>query len=431
MNITELIDNEYKPYAVYTVEHRAIPNLMDGLKPVQRFLVYAVNKAGSGQHKNADIAGRIAGYGYAHGEVSAQDALAKLAANWNNQIPLFNQHGSFGSRYVQKAAAARYIYVSKNDAITHHFDEKNSVEAEDPDIKSPAFYLPRIPWVLVNGIQGIAVGYASLILPRDVVWVKKAIIAILEHRPCPFIPVYDLGSGSCWFDPAANRYVFEGVIESVKKYRGQTKVVIRDIPWGYDREKYNDVLDKLELDDKILDFYDESGKDGFKCTVTLSEAQAKAFEKDQFGYLKLRKTFTENLTTITHDGKIKCFANTEELIREWVKVRLYYYDIEKQRMLAEIQSEIRLGGSLIVFMADVITGKFKPWELKSKQALEIELKTRYGVDSDGASMLSSIPVYKFTSAELKKVSDKHTADIGRKTKLEQTTPQTMMKENLK
>lgn len=113
--LKSIIDNEALAYAMYTVENRAIPNMIDGLKPVQRFVVARALELGKGNrdkfHKLASIAGGVADLGYHHGEGSAQDAGALMANTWNNNYPILDGQGNFGSRLVQEAAASRYIFA--------------------------------------------------------------------------------------------------------------------------------------------------------------------------------------------------------------------------------------------------------------------------------------------------------------------------------
>lgn len=404
MKTSTLINTEYKEYAKHTVEHRAIPNLMDGLKPVHRFLVYAVNRAGAGMHKNADIAGRVSGYGYEHGETSAQDALALMAANWNNQIPIFNQHGTFGSRLVQKPAAARYIFVSKKQELKEWFKEENAVFGDDPDILCPKFYLPPVPWVLVNGSHGIAVGFATLILPRTMDSIKKAIRAILDGKKVPF---FETSShlGGCVYGDSENpkRFIFEGTIDSIKKSYSTWKVKVSDLPYGYDRSKYFKKLQELQDAGKIEGFEDNSGKSAFAFTVIMNDAQKKQFDADMFGYLKLRKIVVENLTVIDHEGKIRVFESVEELLRAWVSARLDFYEKEKTQELAIIDDEIAEKKAMCMFIERVNQGTIKLEEIESKSHLIMTIENHLGVSKAVADKMSQIPTYKFTVHEIEKL----------------------------
>ena len=434
MNVSDIINSVYRGYALYTIEHRAIPNLMDGLKPVQRLLVYAMNRAGQGKHKNSDIAGRLAGYGYAHGETSAQDALALLAADWNNQVPVFNQHGTFGSRYNQKAAAARYIYVSKRDDLKSHFSEDNAVPSPDPDIDAPLYYLPQVPWVLLNGIQGIAVGFATLILPRELKSIKDAIVRILDGKPVGSIPVASFtGRGECWQDSDnPKKFYFEGLLASEKTYRGRTTVNVIDLPYRVTRSVYFKSLETLVESGKIENFQESSGKDGFCFNITMDKEQSVEYKKDPIGYLKLRKSYVENITVVDHEGNLKVFESPIDLINYWVQVRLEFYGVEKSRDLARMSVEFQELTAVEHFLVSVVTGKMEPWTYKSRKLLEMELKSIYtNVHDETIQKLASMSAYKFTVEEIDKVVSKSKELVVSIAALKKKSPQTIMKENLK
>lgn len=432
MQVSELIDNEYRSYAMYTIGNRAIPSLMDGLKPVQRMLVHALNKAGSGEHKTADIAGRISGYGYAHGETSAQDALSLLAAPWNNQKPLINGHGNFGSRMVPSPAAARYTFVSKNKTYEDYFSESRCVANRDPDVSAPEFYLPPLPWVLVNGIRGIAVGFACLIFPYDIDDVKKSVIDAIDGKRNRR-PALAPNVGECYGDPDNyKRVTFLGKIESAKKYRGKLTVIVSDLPWSMDRKKYHDILVKLTEVGKIDDFSDNSGKGKFNFIITMSGDQIKAYEKSPIDYLKLSVTMHENLTTIDHEGNLAVFDWPEELIKAWVDARLKFYEIELVEMIEDADLTLRRLGATERMVSDVITGKFKPSDFKSKALLETAIAAHY--DKEGklgiTSKLGAMPAYAFTEAEHKKLLAEISQQAETLTKYQKMTGASLMKQRL-
>ena len=150
--ISKVAANEWKSFAMYTVESRAIPNMIDGLKPVQRFYLYSslVNSKKDFKKVSA-VSGIISDYGYNHGESSAAGAGQLMAATWNNNICLIEGRGSFGTRLVQEAGAARYVYSRVHDNFSKYVKDIDlSPIHEDPEHEPPAFYLPIIPMVLVN-----------------------------------------------------------------------------------------------------------------------------------------------------------------------------------------------------------------------------------------------------------------------------------------
>jgi len=165
--ISKVAANEWKSFAMYTVESRAIPNMIDGLKPVQRFYLYSSILNSKKEFKKVSaVSGIISDYGYNHGESSAAGAGQLMAATWNNNICLIEGRGSFGTRLVQEAGAARYVYTRLSDNFNKYMKDIDlSPVHEDPEHEPPAFYLPIIPMVLVNGTKGIATGFVAIAFP--------------------------------------------------------------------------------------------------------------------------------------------------------------------------------------------------------------------------------------------------------------------------
>lgn len=182
--LTNIIDTEFREFSMYTIENRAIPSAVDGFKPTQRKLVYAmITEYRGNKIKVAELGGGLAKLNYHHGEGSAQGAAVGLASDWNNNAPVFTGHGNFGSRLVPEAAAPRYIFASLSENFKKYFvDTEVAPKSNDPENPEPAHYLPIIPWVLVNGISGIAVGFKTEILPRSIKYLTSATLDLIFHR---------------------------------------------------------------------------------------------------------------------------------------------------------------------------------------------------------------------------------------------------------
>ena len=176
MNISELIDGKYKDYSKYVLYSRAIPHMIDGLKPSQRKILFtALKTAKNSRIKTASLSGNtISSANYHHGDASLNEAITKMVQVHSNNIPLLVGEGSFGSRLVPDAAAPRYTFVKMSANYDKYFaDTMVADKSADPEDPEPEFYLPIIPWVLVNGIKGIAVGFATEIQPRNPKQISK------------------------------------------------------------------------------------------------------------------------------------------------------------------------------------------------------------------------------------------------------------------
>lgn len=321
--ISEVAANEWKSFAMYTVESRAIPNMIDGLKPVQRFYLYSSLLNSKRDFKKVSaVAGIISDYGYNHGEASAASSGQLMAATWNNNICLVEGRGSFGTRLVQEAGAPRYVYTRVHENFNKYIkDLELSPSHEDPEHEPPAFYLPVIPLVLVNGTKGIATGFATNILPRDPDSLYRACREYLMYGNISNkLPVkFPEFSGTVEYNAEENRYYCNGLYERKSK----TVLLITEVPYGFDRESYVKVLDDLEEADEIVGYEDLCDKTGFKFEVKLKQNTSANWSDEKIvKQFKLSKPLTENLTVIDHDGKLREYEDERKLVIDFCKYRL-------------------------------------------------------------------------------------------------------------
>jgi len=321
--ISKVAKNEWLDFAMYTVESRAIPNMIDGLKPVQRFYLYSSLLNSKRDFKKVSaVAGIISDYGYNHGETSAAGAGQLMAASWNNNVCLVEGRGSFGTRLVQQAGAARYVYtrVHKNFE-TYIKDIQLSPVHDDPEHEPPSFYLPVLPLVLANGAKGIATGFATSILPRSTKHLAKAVKEYLAKgsiaRKLPI--TFPDFSGSVVYNKEEDKYQVIGTFERKSK----TVMIITEVPYGYDREGYIKVLDALEDNNDIVSYEETCDKTGFRFEIKLKLASANAWTDERIiRKFKLSKPLTENLTVIDQNGKLREYKDERDLIKDFTDYRL-------------------------------------------------------------------------------------------------------------
>lgn len=321
--ISEVAKNEWKSFAMYTVESRAIPNMIDGLKPVQRFYLYSSLLNSKKDFKKVSaVAGIISDYGYNHGEASAAGSGQLMAATWNNNICLVEGRGSFGTRLVQEAGAPRYVYTRVHDNFSKYIkDMELSPTHVDPEHEPPAFYLPVIPLVLANGTKGIATGFATNILPRDPDSLSRACREFLTYgNISKKLPVmFPEFKGTVEYNEEENRYYCNGLYEKKSK----TVLTITEVPYGFDRESYVKVLDDLEENGDIVSYDDLCDKTGFKFEVKLKQNTSANWNDTKIvKQFKLSKPFVENLTVIDYDGKLREYEDERKLVIDFCKYRL-------------------------------------------------------------------------------------------------------------
>ena len=428
--ITESIDGGYKDFAMYVLESRAIPSVIDGLKPVTRKLLYAmITDYASKRVKVADLGG-ISKFNFHHGETSAIDAAIGMAQKWNNTAPLFEQHGNFGSRLVPAAAGPRYIHASLSDNFKKFFaDTEVAPSAFDPENPEPAFYLPIIPWVLINGIGGIAVGFKTEILPRalaDVVNATKAYLKapdrFLEANEL-ILPTFPMFKGKTTVK-GVNQWVTQGIV----KFVGKNVYEISELPVGYDRESYVILLNELIDKDLIKDYDDECSKLGFGFRVKVTGAQKEVIDKDPIKFFKLEKTHTEILTTMGTDGKLKIFHSVAELIGYFCDYRLTKFGDKIEHDRAKLRHEMLVMTDKQKFIQLVLDGKVD-FKTTTKSGLLEFIEVNVTPKEHGKRFIN-IPLYEITKdawEELFKLIESSKAKL---VELESLTPEKLFASRL-
>lgn len=321
--ISQVAANEWLDFAMYTVEARAIPSMIDGMKPVQRFYVYSsIQNSKTDFKKVSAVSGVVSDYGYNHGEGSAAGAGQLMASEWANNICLVEGRGSFGTRLIQAAAAPRYTYTRLHENFTKYIKDVDLAPKHvDPEHEPPAFYIPVIPLVLANGVKGIATGFATNILPRDPGDIVRACLEYIEtgnidKKVRVKFPHFD---GITIFDPEQNRHVCLGRFKKISK----TVLLITEVPYGFDREGYVKVLDKLEESGHIVDYDDLCDKNGFRFEVKLKQATSAQWNDEKIANVfKLSKPYSENLTVIDYNGKLREYNDERDLIRDFCDYRV-------------------------------------------------------------------------------------------------------------
>lgn len=368
--ISAVAKNEWLSFAKYTVEARAIPNMIDGMKPVQRFYLYSsiVNSKRDFKKVSA-VSGIISDYGYNHGESSAAGAGQLMAAEWNNNICLVEGRGSFGTRLIQEAGAPRYVYTRLHENFDRYIKDIDlSPKHEDPEHEPPAFYLPTIPLVLANGTKGIATGFATNILPRcpkDLLKKCEDYVTFGKITRNPKIKFPDFTGKVLADHESPNKWIAYGSYEKTSK----TVMQITEVPYGFDRESYVKVLDKLEEDGDIVGYDDLCDKNGFRFEVKLKQVtSAKWNDAKIISKFKLSKSFVENLTVIDFDGKLREYDDPRQLIADFCEYRLGVLSQRIDLKKSELEELNRWLNIKIQFIQAVLDNQI---EFKNKKKAQV------------------------------------------------------------
>lgn len=393
-----------REYSIYICESRAIPNFCDGLKDVQRKALWML-KNKSEKIKTISLAGEmISSNLYLHGDVSAADAISKLAAPFLNNIPLIEGIGTFGTRVapVDGIGAPRYTYVKKNShtekLIFPDVDIIPMKENYDGSNSEPENFLPIIPLLLLNGVSGIAVGWSTEILPRKISdIIRECKNALLEKEVNDIPPHYNYLNlniknieGSTW--------EFTGKI--IKNDTSSLRVV--ELPPDLSLEKFKEKLNTLEDDDKIQGYTDNSTK-SISIDVKFLRGTIKDIDEETLiTLLKLKQRKTERIVVIDETGKsITTFKSAKEVIEKFVKWRLKWYRTRYENLMKNEEKELLWYKSLEKCFEQKLADKIK--NIPNRQELLTTIKTitvELDTPPNMCERIAALPLYRWTDENI-------------------------------
>lgn len=393
--LSELMNGKWKEYSISTCADRAIPSAVDGLKPVQRFNLYSgFQNAKNDFSKVNGIASVVSKYGYEHGEQSATDALTKMGQYFSNNLPLFEGSGNFGNRLVPKPSAGRYIYAKLAKYIDLLYkDSEFAPDNEDPEILTKKYYLPIIPMVLVNGIQGIATGYACNIPPHSPISIIDCLIKYCKTGKYDGIkPDYYGFTGTV--ENTTNGYHLIAPIEQ----KSNIHFVIKDLPiTEHDSESYEAVLRKLMEKGKIQSYDNMSVNDEFCFDINFKRGTSHTVEEVR-SLLKLEFNDNLNLTTITPDGMLHIWENIDDLVKWFYDFRIPFVQKRIDAKLHELEELIAYLKGFIKFITDVMNRKLDLRNI-DEPTLEEKVKTIYAVPDKYVERVMNAPMRTLTTTK--------------------------------
>ncbi len=345
--IEEEMQSAYLDYAMSVIVARALPDVRDGLKPVHRRIIFAMNEAGNQYskpfRKSARVVGEVMGKYHPHGDAAIYETMVRLAQWFSMRIPLVEGQGNFGSMDGDMAAAARYTEarlskISESLVIDIDYDTVNFVPNYDNSLKEPSVLPARFPNLLVNGSNGIAVGMATYIPTHNLGEVIDACCAVLDN---PEITLDDL----------INKYIHGpdfptgGIIlgiDGIKKafktgagavlVRSQTQIVnngrhdsiiVTEIPYQVNKSRLVERIAELVKDktiEDISDIRDESNKDGVRLVIELKKGAIGEVVLNQlFKYTQLQVNISYNMLALVKNKPLR--LSLREIIDNFLEFR--------------------------------------------------------------------------------------------------------------
>lgn len=438
ITLAEFAERAYLDYAVSVVKGRALPDCCDGLKPVQRRILYSMHRMSlpvtAKPVKSARVVGDVLGKYHPHGDQSAYDALVRLAQGFTVRYPLIDGQGNFGSRDGDGAAAMRYTEARLTAFAGLLLEEIDEGTVDfgpnyDGSFTEPMRLPGRLPVVLLNGASGIAVGMATEIPPHNVNEVAQAAVALIE-RPTlsdaeifKIIPGPDFPGGGQIISPPediAQAYTSSrGSIKTRARWtveemaRGQWQVVVHELPHGVSSQRVLEEIEEitnpkvkagkksLSADQQqlkslmlgVLDTVrDESGKDA--AVRLVFEPKSSRQDRDEFvkvllAHTPLESSVAMNLVAVDRDGRPRSLS-LREILSQWVSYRIATVRRRTQYRLEQTQRRIHIleGRSIALLNIDkvikviresdepkpALISRFGLTEIQAEDILEIRLR---------------------------------------------------------
>ena len=347
VDIDKQMQSAYIDYSMSVIVSRALPDVRDGMKPVQRRILYAMNEAGiaaTGPYKkSARIVGDVLGKYHPHGDRSIYGALVRMAQDWSMRYPLVDGQGNFGSIDQDPPAAMRYTEARMRkiaEDLLEDIDE-DTVDMQptfDDSGKEPTVLPSRIPNLLVNGSSGIAVGMATNMASHNLAEVCDGIAAyiddnditvdgLMQYVKAPDFPtggvIYGYDGVRNAFATGLGRVVVRGEAEIETTESGRNQIIVRSIPYMVNKaemiKRIADLVTEKKIDG-IVDIRDESNRDGIRVVFDLrNDAVANVVLNKLYQLSALQTSFSVNNIALVH-GK-PCLLNLKDLIANFVEHR--------------------------------------------------------------------------------------------------------------
>lgn len=429
LHFSEEIKKSFLDYAMSVIVSRALPDLRDGLKPVQRRIIYGMNELGavasSPYKKSARITGDVMGKYHPHGDSSIYSAIVRMAQDFSYREPLVDGHGNFGSIDGDGAAAARYTEAKMSKISMELIRDINKDTVDfipnyDGEEKEPVLLPARFPNILVNGSTGIAVGMATNIPPHNLKEVIEGCIKLIDNPDITTeelmqtIKGPDFPTGAIILGNSGIRDAYEtgrGSItirskaEIVEMHNGKTKIVVTEIPYATNKselvKKIADLV-KTKTIEGITDLRDESNRNGISIVIELKkESNANVILNQLYKHSPLQQNFgIINLMLL--DGEPKVFG-LKDILKEYLKyqeeiiIRRTKFDLDK----AEARAHILEGLKIAVNNIDEIVALIK--KANNDQEAIDAMDKRFGLDEIQAKAILEMKLRRIVGLEREKI----------------------------
>ncbi|KYA11546.1 DNA topoisomerase IV [Streptococcus pneumoniae] len=413
-------------YSKYIIQDRALPDIRDGLKPVQRRILYSMNKDSNtfdkSYRKSAKSVGNIMGNFHPHGDFSIYDAMVRMSQNWKNREILVEMHGNNGSMDGDPPAAMRYTEARLSEIAGYLLQdiEKNTVPFAwnfDDTEKEPTVLPAAFPNLLVNGSTGISAGYATDIPPHNLAEVIDAAVYMIDHptakidKLMEFLPGPDFPTGAIIqgrdeikkaYETGKGRVVVRSKTEIEKLKGGKEQIVITEIPYEINKANLVKKIDDVRVNNKvagIAEVRDESDRDGLRIAIELKkDANTELVLNYLFKYTDLQINYNFNMVAIDNFtprqvGIVPILSSYIAHRREVILARSRFDKEKAEKRLHIVEGLIR-----VISILDEVIALIRASE--NKADAKENLKVSYDFTEEQAEAIVTLQLYRLTNTDV-------------------------------
>ncbi len=405
LSVTNFIRKDMVHFSLADL-HRSIAHMVDGWKPSQRKIMYACFKRKlTKEMKVAQLGSHAADVtAYHHGETSLGDTIVKLAHTFvgSNNVNFLEPKGQFGTRLMggKDSSQTRYINTHLTPQARCYFDPKDDPILiqleEDNKIIEPEFFVPVLPTVLINGTEGIGTGFSTYVPPFNPSDIKDNILRILQGEDIkPMTPYFKGFKGTIEADKESNQI---WTATGVWKTTGRGRIAVTELPPGKWTNDFKEHLDEMVEKKKISDYLNNSTTEDV--LFEIFDYSGKNFVKD-FG---MSKSIRATNMHLFHPSGIKKYDTAEEILVDFVEIRLQYYKKRKINLVKELSnSEIEIRNKA-EFVRQVVNDEFIIFKRK-KIDIESELdQKKFDKINEKYDYLLNIKTHQYTEEEIEKLN---------------------------
>ena len=426
MSLEDIMGERFGRYSKYIIQDRALPDIRDGLKPVQRRILYSMNKDGNtfdkSYRKSAKSVGNIMGNFHPHGDSSIYDAMVRMSQDWKNREILVEMHGNNGSMDGDPPAAMRYTEARLSEIAGYLLQdiEKKTVPFAwnfDDTEKEPTVLPAAFPNLLVNGSTGISAGYATDIPPHNLAEVIDATVYMIDHpsakveKLMEFLPGPDFPTGGIIqgrdeikkaYETGKGRVVVRSKTEIEKLKGGKEQIVITEIPYEINKANLVKKIDDVRVNNKvagIAEVRDESDRDGLRIAIELKkDANTELILNYLFKYTDLQINYNFNMVAIDNFtprqvGIVPILSSYIAHRREVILARSRFDKEKAEKRLHIVEGLIR-----VISILDEVIALIRASE--NKADAKENLKVSYDFTEEQAEAIVTLQLYRLTNTDV-------------------------------